>query len=175
MKDAVIKMSRIELDSQVQYICASASSASLFTKVFGEAFQIITHFLSPVVSPNDIGPKPPRFGEATWQSSFDGSRVWAQKKNFITAGSEASCSNGGSIDCLLLQVIGSDEGPAGGRSLTKTSFIQRLNTNGGSAPATGCLVTGDLDRLLCRIARTTTSSATISQGWRSSRAPRWAG
>jgi len=120
--------------------------ATLFTKIFGEAFQIITHFLSPVVNPNDIGPKPSRFGDATWQSSFDSSRVWAQKKNFITAGSEASCPNGGSIDCLLLQVIGSDEGPAGGRSLTKTSFIQRLNTNGGSAPATGCLVTGDVGR-----------------------------
>jgi len=43
-------------------------------------------------------------------------------------------------------VIGSDEGPTGGRLLTKTTFIQRLNTNGGSAPATGCLVTGDVGR-----------------------------
>jgi len=120
--------------------------ATLFTRIFGDAVQIITHFLSPVVNPNDIGPKPPRFGDVTWQSSFDSSRVWAQKKNFIPAGSDASCPNGGSIDCLLLQVIGSDEGPAGGRSLTKTSFIQRLNTNGGSAPATGCLVTGDVGK-----------------------------
>jgi len=44
----------------------------------------------------------------------------------------------------LLQVIGSDEGPAGGRSLTKTTFIQRLNTNGGSAPATGCALPGEV-------------------------------
>jgi len=120
--------------------------ATLFTRVFGEAVQIITHFLSPVVNPNDIGPKPPRFGDVTWQSSFDSSRVWAQKKNFILAGSEESCPNGGAIDCLLLQVIGSDEGPTGGRSLTKTTFIQRLNTNGGSAPATGCLVTCDVGK-----------------------------
>ncbi len=120
--------------------------ATLFTRIFGDAVQIITHFLSPVVNPNDIGPKPPRFGDVTWQSSFDSSRVWAQKKNFIPAGSDASCPNGGSIDCLLLQVIGSDEGPAGGRSLTKTSFIQRLNTNGGSAPAIGCFVTGDVGK-----------------------------
>jgi hypothetical protein len=117
--------------------------ATLFTHVFGEAVQIITHFLSPVVNPNDVGPKPARFGDATWQSSFDSSRVWAQKKGSITAGTDASCPNGGAIDCLLLQVIGSDEGPTGGRSLTKTTFIQRLNTNGGSAPATGCLVSGD--------------------------------
>jgi hypothetical protein len=120
--------------------------ATLFTRVFGEAVQIITHFLSPVVNPNDIGPKPPRFGDATWQSSFDSSRVWAQKENFISAGSDPSCPNTGSIDCLLLQVIGSDEGPTGGRLLTKTTFIQRLNTNGGSAPASGCFVTGDVGK-----------------------------
>ena len=120
--------------------------ATLFTHIFGEAVQIITHFLSPVVNPNDIGPKPPRFGDATWQSSFDSSRVWAQKKNFITAGTDASCPNGGAIDCLLLQVIGFDEGPTGGRSLSKTTFIQRLNTDGGSAPAAGCLVTGDVGK-----------------------------
>jgi len=121
--------------------------ATLFTHIFGEAVQIITHFLSPVVNPNDIGPKPSRFGDVTWQSSFDSSRVWAQKKNSITAGSDASCPNGGAIDCLLLQVIGSDEGPAGGKSLTKTTFIQRLNTKGGSAPAnpaTGCLTSSDV-------------------------------
>ena len=94
-----------------------------------------------------FGPKPPRFGDATWQSSFDSSRVWAQKKDFITAGTDASCPNGGAIDCLLLQVIGADEGPAGGKSLTKTTFIQRLNTKGGSAPAnpaTGCLASNDV-------------------------------
>jgi len=121
--------------------------ATLFTHIFGEAVQIITHFLSPVVNPNDVGPKPPRFGDVTWQSSFDSSRVWAQKKDFITAGTDASCPNGGAIDCLLLQVIGADEGPAGGKSLTKTTFIQRLNTKGGSAPAnpaTGCLASNDV-------------------------------
>jgi hypothetical protein len=123
--------------------------ATLFTHIFEEEAQIITHFLSPVVNPNDIGPKPPRFGDVTWQSSFDSSRVWAQKKDFITAGTDASCPNSGSIDCLLLQVIGSDEGPAGGKSLTKTTFIQRLNTKGGSAPAnpaTGCLASTDVGR-----------------------------
>jgi len=79
--------------------------ATLFAKIFGEPVQIITHFLSPIVNPNDIGPKPPRFGDVTWQSSFDSSRVWAQKQKSITAGTDASCPNGGAIDCLLLQVI----------------------------------------------------------------------
>lgn len=120
--------------------------ATLFTNVFGAAVQIITHFLSPVENPNDVGPTPARLGDATWQSSFDSSRVWAQKANFIHAGTDASCPNTGSIDCLLLQTIGSAQGPAGGKTLTKTTFIQRLNTNGGSAPASGCSAPGDVGK-----------------------------
>jgi len=120
--------------------------ATLFTNVFGAPFQVITHFLSPVENPNDVGPKPPRFGDATWQSSFDSSKVWAQKTSFIPAGSDASCPNEGAIDCLLLQTIGSAPGPTGGSTLTKTSFIQRLNTRGGSAPATGCTTQADVGR-----------------------------
>jgi hypothetical protein len=61
-------------------------------------------------------------------------------------GSDPSCPNAGSIPCLLLQVIGSEQGPAGGKLLTKTTFIQRLNTSGGSAPATGCSVPGDVGK-----------------------------
>jgi hypothetical protein len=120
--------------------------ATLFTNFFGVAFQIITHFLSPVENPNDVGPKPPRFGDVTWQSSLDSSRVWAQKTNFIVAGTDASCPNAGAIDCLLLQTIGSKRGPTGGTILTKTTFIQRLNTNGGSAPASGCSVFADVGK-----------------------------
>ena len=121
--------------------------ATLFTNIFGEAVQIITHFLSPNTNPNQFAPNPLAFGNATWQSSFDSSRVWAQTQHAVPpAGSDPSCPNTGSIACLLLQVIGAQEGPAGGRSLTKTTFIQRLNTNGGSAPATGCSVSGDVGK-----------------------------
>jgi len=121
--------------------------ATLFTKVFGEAVQIITHFLSPVENPNKIGPNPPRFGDVTWQSSFDSSRVWAQKENFIQAGTDLnSCPNSGSIDCLLLQTIGIDEGPTGGKLLTKTTYIQRLNTKGGSAPTNSCLSPSEIGK-----------------------------
>ncbi len=120
--------------------------ATLFTNVFGVAFQVITHFLSPVQNPNDVGPKPPRFGDATWQSSFDSSKVWAQKTNAITAGTDDSCPNNGAIDCLLLQTIGSEQGPTGGRTLMQTTFIERLNTKGGSAPATGCSTAADVGK-----------------------------
>jgi Protein of unknown function (DUF3455) len=121
--------------------------ATLFTKIFGEAVQIITHFLSPVENPNGVGPHPSRFGDVTWQSSFDSSRVWAQKDHFIAAGTDLnSCPNTGSIDCLLLQVIGADEGPTGGKLLTKTTYIQRLNTKGGSAPTNSCLSPSEIGK-----------------------------
>ena len=120
--------------------------ATLFTNIFGEAVQIITHFLSPNANPNGFAPTPIPFANATWQNSFDSSKVWGQPIHAITAGSDPSCPNAGSIACLLLQVIGSEPGPAGGKLLTKTTFIQRLNTNGGSAPATGCLASGDVGK-----------------------------
>jgi hypothetical protein len=120
--------------------------ATLFTNIFGEAIQIITHFLSPNTNPNEFAPNPLPFANPTWQSSFDSSKVWAQTTHAIAAGSDPSCPNAGSIACFLLQVIGSEHGPTGGKLLTKTTFIQRLNTSGGSAPATGCLVPGDVGK-----------------------------
>ena len=121
--------------------------ATLFVRVFGQEFQIITHFLSPDTNPNEAAPKPIPFGSATWQSSLDSSKVWAQVFNStsIPAGSDpASCPNAGSIPCLLLQSIGSEQGPSGGMTLSKTTFVQRLNTNGGSAPAEGCSTSTDI-------------------------------
>ena len=120
--------------------------ATLFVNVFGQEQQIITHFLSPDTHPNDNAPKPLPFGSVTWQSSFDSSKVWAQKVNAIPAGSHPSCPNDDAIACLLLQSIGTDEGPAGGKLLTKTTFIQRLNTRGGLAPADGCFVSTDVGK-----------------------------
>jgi hypothetical protein len=120
--------------------------ATLFQSFLGQDFQIITHFLSPNTNPNKVAPDPLPFANATWQSSLDSSKVWAQAVGSVSAGSGANCPNDGAIACLLLQVIGSQAGPAGGKSLTKTSFIQRLNTKGGSAPAEGCAVTGDVGK-----------------------------
>jgi hypothetical protein len=67
--------------------------ATLFTNLFGQDVQIITHFLSPDTSPNEAAPNPLPFGSATWQSSFDSSNVWAQvlHSNSIPAGSDPSC------------------------------------------------------------------------------------
>ena len=126
--------------------------ATLFTTFFGQDIQIITHFLSPDTHPNGNASNPVPFGSATWQG-FDTSRVWAQvfnaadgKPASITAGSDASCPNAGSIACLLLTSIGNDKGPTGGKLLADTTFVQRLNTKGGLAPSTGCSVATDVGK-----------------------------
>jgi hypothetical protein len=113
--------------------------ATLFTDLFGQQFQIITHFQSINANPLNATLPVPRSGNATWQASLDSSRVWMVKKNGIDAGSDqASCPNTGSIQCLLLQSVGNAKGPTGGNLLAKTTFIQRLNTNGGAVPTSAC-------------------------------------
>jgi hypothetical protein len=96
----------------------------------------------PYGCPRDRMPASSREGgNATWQSSFDTSKVWATAVRHIDAGSDpASCPNTGAIPCLLLESIGNLQGPTGGRLLAKASFVQRLNTKGGSAPTTACSV-----------------------------------
>ena len=114
--------------------------ATLFSDLFGQQFQIITHFQSINENPNK-GVIVPLTGNATWQGSLDSSRVWMVKVNGIDAGSDdKSCPNSGSIQCLLLQSVGNAKGPTGGNLLAKTTFIQRLNTSGGAVPTTACTV-----------------------------------
>lgn len=140
------------------YVCLPASTrvswtvngsrpeATLFAGEPGRETQIITHFLSPDTNPNELAPKPLPVGSATWQSSADSSKVWGQTLRAIPAGSDVSCPNRGAIPCLLLQSIGSKAGPTGGNTMVLTTFIQRLNTDGGSAPAAGCSTSSDVGR-----------------------------
>jgi hypothetical protein len=121
--------------------------ATLFVDVFGQPIQIITHFASIDANPNGNAANPvPLGGNATWQSSFDSSKVWAAvpsptKDHTVVAGTDpASCPNSGAIPCLLLQSVGNQQGPTGGKFLAKATFVQRLNTKGGAAPTTACTV-----------------------------------
>jgi hypothetical protein len=121
-------------------INAARPEATLFVKFFGQDVQIITHFASVNANPNQNATLPvPKGGNATWQSSFDTSKVWAKAVGLVTAGSAlASCPNSGAIPCLLLQSIGNEQGPTGGKLLANATFVQRLNTNGGAAPTSVC-------------------------------------
>jgi uncharacterized protein DUF3455 len=121
-------------------INAARPEATLFVNVFGLTVQEITHFTSVNTNPIDPSVPVPLGGNATWQSSLDSSKVWAAAVGHIDAGTDASCPNNGSIACLLLKSLGNQQGPTGGSFLAKATFVQRLNTKGGSAPTTACTV-----------------------------------
>jgi hypothetical protein len=87
--------------------------------------QLTTHFFSP--TPEDL------IVRATWQDSRDTSTVWASA---IAAVPDPTSS--GAIAWVKLQTAGTSVGPTGGNRLSRTTFVQRVNTVGGSAPATGC-------------------------------------
>ena len=95
--------------------------------------QIITHFLSP--NPDESG-----IARATWQHSRDTSAVWA------AADADPVFVEAGAIPWLRLHFVGRQEGPTGGDSLSETTYIQRINTVGGVAPATGCAAGTDVGK-----------------------------
>ena len=98
--------------------------------------QIITHFLSP--NPLEAGTL-----RVTWQHSRDTSAVWAMATG---TSSDPAFVKPGAIPWLLLQVVGAQDGPTNGDKLSKTTFIQRLNTTGGVAPSDGCAESADIGK-----------------------------
>ena len=117
------------------YVCVPAGPSFVWTffgpqatLLDGASQQIATHFLSP--NPAEAGA-----ARATWQHSADTSVVWAAAvanstdPNFVAAGA---------IPWLLLRTVGTEIGPTLGDTLAATTYIQRINTQGGLAPATGC-------------------------------------
>jgi hypothetical protein len=90
--------------------------------------QISTHFLS--ANPVEAGTARP-----TWQDSSDSSRVWGKANASST---DPNYVQAGAIPWLLVEAVGAALGPTGGGTLAQTTFIHRLNTSGGVAPATGC-------------------------------------
>jgi hypothetical protein len=120
------------------YVCLPAGNtvawrflgpqATLFRTTSGDPRQqLTTHFLS--VNPEEM------FARPTWQHSIDSSRVWGRVK---ASSKDANFVAPGAIDWLLLEAAGEAAGPIGGGVLTQTTFIHRVNTSGGTAPATGC-------------------------------------
>jgi hypothetical protein len=97
---------------------------------------MITHFLSP--NPDQNGT--PR---ATWQHSGDTSAVWAIA---VKTSDDAAFVAPGAIPWLLLDVVGQEYGPTLGDKLVRTLHIQRVNTSGGKAPASGCSSSADLGK-----------------------------
>lgn len=134
------------------YLCLPAASIgrvawTLFTPeatLFNDqADQLTTHFFSP--NPVEPSSSPFEIGivRATWQHSLDTSTVWARA---IASSLDPNFVNPGAIPWVLLQTAGTQKGPTGGDTLSKSTFVQRLNTVGGAAPASGCEVPTDIGR-----------------------------
>jgi hypothetical protein len=128
------------------YVCVPSGAGfvwNLFTPeatLFTEAGrQIITHFFSP--NPYEGG-----IVRATWQDSKDTSTFWGQATVTADFISDPTFVKQGAIPWVLLQFAGSQDGPTGGHRLTGTTFVQRVNTDGGSAPATGCAQATDVGK-----------------------------
>jgi len=92
---------------------------------------ITTHFFSP--NPDEVNTDPLTSYHpirATWQSSKDTSAVWAR----TLVATDSVVVTPGAIPWLKLTVVGSQNGK-GADVLTVTTFIHRVNTTGGLAPA----------------------------------------
>lgn len=98
--------------------------------------QIATHFFSPNPYENEVV-------RPMWQNSRDTSGVWGQA---IQNSSDPDYVAPGAVAWLLLQGVGAQVGPTGGAMMTKTTYIQRVNTTGGIAPSTGCSQSGDVGK-----------------------------
>jgi hypothetical protein len=96
--------------------------------------QTATHFFS--VSPIETDVLRP-----TWQDSRDTSAIWGAK---VEESSDPTYVDPDAISWLLLRALVRDTGPNGGRRMTRTSYLQRINTTGGKAPATGCAAAEDV-------------------------------
>jgi hypothetical protein len=140
-----------ELGTQ-NYICSPTATGVAFvlstpqaTLFNDEGGQLTTHFFSPNPDPNDPNTNPLVLADGairpTWQHSRDNSSAWAK---LHPNGSAAVTP--GALAWLLLDVVGVQEGLAGGDMLTKTTQIHRVNTVGGLAPAQGCASPADLGR-----------------------------
>jgi hypothetical protein len=100
--------------------------------------QVTTHFLS-------ANPDEALLARPTWQHSIDTSRVWGR---VIASSTDSAYVAPGAIPWLLLERAGSELGPTGGSFLAQTTFIQRVNTSGGVAPAVGCTNDDDIGRIV---------------------------
>jgi len=131
------------------YICLPSATGFAFALFTPEATlfthrdkqQATTHYFSPNNNPFDPADK--GVIRATWQDSRDTSTVWAAAEK---SSSDPNFVALGAIPWVKLKVVGAQDGPTGGDRLSATTFIQRVHTAGGSAPATGCAAPADVGK-----------------------------
>lgn len=138
------------------YVCTPAGTGFawvLFTPeatLFNNADkQTITHFFGPNPDPDDANTDPRVVAAGTiraaWQAR-DTSTVWARVFPPSQPSFDPAFVRPNSVPWLLLEAVGVQEGPTGGDTLTRTTFIHRVNTSRGLAPATGCSQSSDVGK-----------------------------
>jgi hypothetical protein len=135
------------------YMCLPAANGTVAFKLFtpeatllnDDQNQIITHFFSPNPNEPNTDPTLAAIGKirATWQYK-DGSSVWAATLLPTDISTDSQFVADGAVAWLRLTGVGGSIGPDGGDTLANVSFVQRLNTQGGLAPKTGCATTADI-------------------------------
>ncbi len=128
------------------YVCLPSGSGFAFTLFTPQATlfadnekQIITHYFSPNLNP--IPPEILGTIRATWQDSKDTSTIWAKLHQ-----NGAVMVDQTAIAWLLLDVVGTQDGPTGDNTLGDTTFVQRLNTSGGLATPSDCASLADVGK-----------------------------
>jgi hypothetical protein len=126
------------------YVCVPSGASvawSLFTPqatLFDDhGNQLTTHFFSP--NPFET----PAAVRATWQDSRDTSSFWGA---VVRPSTDPNFVEPGAIPWLLIAPPGPNTEPTGRGRLIGTTFVQRVKTTGGVAPATGCATATDLGK-----------------------------
>jgi hypothetical protein len=131
-------------NSGVAYVLFTPE-ATLFSD---DSKELTTHFFSP--NPFETNTSPALVADGpirvTWQHARDSSTVWGKVRpadpsvpgDLADSSSDPDFVAPGAIAWLKVTVTGTEDGPTGGDILSKTTFVQRLNTRGGLAPSTGC-------------------------------------
>jgi len=137
-------------DGTQNYVCSRAGAGVKYLLFTPEATlfsddgkQIITHYFSPNPNSSDPNTSPAVVAggaiRATWQDK-DTSTIWASgaPKDGGASSTDPQFVAKDAIAWVKLKVVGAEVGPTGGDKLAPTTFVQRLSTQGGLAPSTGC-------------------------------------
>jgi hypothetical protein len=111
--------------------------ATLFADGDSAPQQVTTHFLS-------VNPIEGTVARPAWQHSIDTSKVWGRVRSSSV---DPLYVAPGAIPWLLLEAAGTELGPNAGGFMAQTTFIHRVNTSGGIAPAAGCTDDDEIGRV----------------------------